>query len=239
MSAPDASKKYFVQSQTDSDDEGDALYFEMPYDIDHGFWHDTALQILKRANFEPLREAQQNEFKKFVFALANHVFNFRVYGNTHNIKYEYHARNHKLLHDGEKFHVITRIESDKLLIFVCTNDGKSPNSCFQSNRKKALGLDSDKNADTDHAKTSPTPAANSKHASSKVTVHREQWSKKDAVGRFVNEDGLGRLSRLPPESHMPQRRLQSDDRDVAAAAAHRRQEAQNQRGVPKKQHAEV
>jgi hypothetical protein len=75
----------------DSHDESDdgALYFEMPYTEDDGFWHDTALQILKRANFEMLNATQQNEFKKFVFALANHVFSFFVHDNTHKIKYEY------------------------------------------------------------------------------------------------------------------------------------------------------
>jgi hypothetical protein len=149
----------------DDDDESKLstgyVYYELPYTCDDGFWHDTALEILRRANFQELKPQQQQELSKFVRVISDRVFVLLVtksvdFKQNLIIRYEYDASQHKVAH-GDHYHVIMRFEKNKLLIFVCTSNGDRPLNCDPCTKERALGRkdDDDDNDALDVTANSP------------------------------------------------------------------------------------
>jgi hypothetical protein len=170
-SAADKAKKYIIQTIDDSTHKSGPSYYELPYTEDDGFWHDIALQILQKANFQELKQEQKEERSKFVYTIARRVFLLIIPLDKKklNIRYEYNASKHMLAH-GDEFHVIIRIEKNKPLIFLCTRE--RPLNGDPCSKAKSLGHE-DKDDDKDDGKTSTAPLDGiDNRPLSKVTVHQ-------------------------------------------------------------------
>ena len=210
----------------DDDDESkmstDDVNYEMPYTCDDGFWHDTALEILRRANFQELKSQQQQELSKFVHVIANRVFRLFTYmGQPVDfikkliVRYEYDASNHKVAH-GDDYHVIMRFEKNKLLIFVCVSDRDRPLNCDPCPKERALGRkddDDDKDA-LDVTANSPKVTYNAGPMQRETLQQRKDRVANSEAGalaakmRQMEEERRGRpnaRARRPHLAPLPQR----------------------------------
>jgi hypothetical protein len=181
----------------DDDDESKLstgyVYYELPYTCDDGFWHDTALEILRRANFQELKPQQQQELSKFVRVISDRVFLLLVtkpvdFKKNLIVRYEYDASKHKVAH-GDHYHVIMRFEKNKLLIFVCVSEGDRPLNCDPCTKEKALGRkdDDDDNDALDVTANSPKVTYNSGPMQRETLQQRDDRKARNRIDRLGRE----------------------------------------------------
>jgi hypothetical protein len=211
----------------DDDDESklstDDVYYELPCTCDDGFWHDTALEILRRANFQELKPQQQQELSKFVRVIADRVFilSMTVLDKKNLIvRYEYDASQHKVAH-GDHYHVIMRFEKNKLLIFVCTSNGDRPLNCDPCTKERALGRKDD---DDDNDALDVT--ANSPKVTYNPTPMQREKKRVDRVARDWMSAGAHQENRID-------RIAREQQAEARAAAANMRHIEADRRGRPR------
>jgi hypothetical protein len=129
--------KLFMDELTRPDENG-IRYFECVDNTDQGYWHDHARAILKNASPYGLVDTEKKQMSKFVHTIAKRLFLVDYEDPQYTITYNHDVRNHTVKHND--FHVIMRVNNNKVRIFFCAKE-QQPANCEPCSKETALGTE--------------------------------------------------------------------------------------------------